>query len=74
MENGAYLVQPEHEMSKESVDELWQHSEKVHARCSQCEWNEMGHQIAEEGFGICPSGFLECRKWLERYDLAFSGH
>jgi hypothetical protein len=55
MENRAYLVQPEHEMSKESVDELWQHPEKVHARHGQRELNKTGHQIAEGGYGTCPS-------------------
>jgi hypothetical protein len=58
MENGAYLVQPEREMSKESVDELWQHREKVHVHRGQCEWNMMGHQIMEGGYGKCLSVFV----------------
>jgi hypothetical protein len=73
-ENGAHLVQPEHEILNESVDELWQHGEKVHVNCGQCEWDKIGHQIADGSYGICPSVFLECPNWLESHDLAFLSH
>jgi hypothetical protein len=67
-------VQPEQEMLKESVDKLWQHCEKVHLCCGQCEWNKKGHQIVEGGYGTSPKVFLEHPDWLERHDLMFSSH
>ncbi len=67
-------MQPKHEMSKKSVDKLWQHCEKVHAYHGQCEWNKMGLQFSDGGYGTCPSVFLEHPNWLKRHNLAFSGH